>query len=159
VRRLFLDCEFTNFEAPSLISIGLVSEDDSLAFYGVRDDFDLGACSDFVQRVVLPILHQAVPGSAAAAGGVMPGPALGRALAGWLAAIPGAIEILYEADVDWILFCSLLEDAPEHIRGRLVRDDVAWIGTCEGQFAHHALHDARCLRFDWLQCGASNDLP
>ena len=159
MRRLFMDCEFTNFALPSLISIGLVSEDETLMFYGVRTDFDLHACSDFVHRVVLPLLQAPVPGSADAAGGTMAGVKLSQALAEWLDAIPGKIEILYEADVDWTLLRWLLKQIPARIQGRMVREEVAWVGIREGQYAHHALHDARCLRCDWLYGDHGSDLP
>ncbi|WP_018914200.1 hypothetical protein [Thiomonas sp. FB-6] len=150
MQRLFLDCEFTSFEAPSLISIGLVSEDAAHRFYGVRDDFDLASCSDFVRRAVLPMLYQPMPGSGIAAGGAMHGLELRYALIAWLGTIPGEIEVLYEADVDWGLFTELLEQVPARVRGRNVRTDVDWIGHWEGEYAHNALHDAMCLRWDWL---------
>ncbi len=38
---LFLDTEFTDFQQPDLISIGLVSECGSHEFYAERNDFDL----------------------------------------------------------------------------------------------------------------------
>lgn len=150
MQRLFLDCEFTSFEAPSLISIGLVSEDAAHRFYGVRDDFNLASCSDFVRRAVLPMLHQPVPGIDTAAGGAMHGLALRDALIAWLVTILGEIEVLYEAGVDWWLFTELLEHVPARVRGRNVRMDVDWIGDWEGEYAHNELHDAMCLRWDWL---------
>lgn len=157
MKRLFLDCEFTNLESPSLISIGLVSEDDALAFYGVCEDFDRSACSEFVRSRVLPLLHQPVPGAGAAAGGTMPLRHLRHALTDWLQAIPGEVEILFEAEIDWALFKDLVGHVPGRIQGRNAREDVAWIGDWHGEYAHHALHDARCLRFDWLHRGGTGE--
>ena len=39
---LFLDCEFTQFERPALISIGLVDASGERCFYGVVEDFNRG---------------------------------------------------------------------------------------------------------------------
>ena len=50
---IFLDTEFSNFATKDLISIGLVSEDQSFEFYHVLNDFPLKNCSDFVKENIL----------------------------------------------------------------------------------------------------------
>lgn len=54
---VFLDCEFTNFDQPKLISIALVTEDSKLSFYAeLTDTYTREDCSDFVIETVLPLL-------------------------------------------------------------------------------------------------------
>ena len=67
---LFLDCEFTDFRRPALISLGLVDASGERCFYGVIEDFDQAACSEFVRETVLPKLHARLPACETAAGGV-----------------------------------------------------------------------------------------
>ena len=50
---IFLDTEFSNFATKDLISIGLVSEDETFEFYHVLNDFPLKNCSDFVKENIL----------------------------------------------------------------------------------------------------------
>jgi hypothetical protein len=59
---IFLDTEFTSFDHPELISMGLVGED-GREFYAERTDYQRDACSDFVLETVLPLLGR-VPGAA-----------------------------------------------------------------------------------------------
>lgn len=55
--KVFLDCEFTSFEEPNLISIGLVTEDGNQSFYSeLTDTYTLEDCSAFVILNVLPLL-------------------------------------------------------------------------------------------------------
>ena len=53
--RYFIDTEFTDFEAPQLISLAIVGENGS-EFYGECTDYDAARCSDFVRAVVVPQL-------------------------------------------------------------------------------------------------------
>ena len=52
---IFIDTEFTQFNDPELISIGLVTEDASHEFYAELP-VDRTKCSDFVVDKVLPSL-------------------------------------------------------------------------------------------------------
>ncbi len=55
--KVFLDTEFTDFNIPKLISIGLVTEDLSRSFYAeLPNNYTIDDCSYFVQERVLPLL-------------------------------------------------------------------------------------------------------
>lgn len=54
---VFLDCEFTNFDNPKLMSIALVTEDGKQSFYAeLTDTYTQSDCSEFVIETVLPLL-------------------------------------------------------------------------------------------------------
>lgn len=154
---LFLDTEFTDFQQPDLISIGLVSGCGSHEFYAERNDFDLARCSDFVQSTVLPKLGQ---GSSS-----VDLSDLAIALRAWLENVrsfdsQSPVLVLYDFDTDFDLFRqALLGQMPDWIEGANVAEEVnpiSWAreGLMESPDAHHALHDARELRADWLAAKA-----
>ncbi len=154
---LFLDTEFTDFQQPDLISIGLVSECGHHEFYAERNDFDLARCSDFVQSTVLPKLGQSQSG--------VDRTSLATALRTWLENVhtvdsQSPVLVLYDFDTDYELFCqALLGQMPDWIEGANVAEEVnsitwARVGLMESPDAHHALHDARELRADWLAAKA-----
>ncbi len=153
---LFLDTEFTDFDQPELISIGLSSEDGGHEFYAERTDVDLSRCSDFVRAAVLPKLGQdmEVPGGRLDAAG------LAGALLAWLEQVHalntppedgGAVLVLYDLQADLDLFRGAVGgDLPAWIEGHNVAVRLGWVGANAGPHAHHALHDARALRTAWL---------
>jgi len=154
---LFLDTEFTDFQQPDLISLGLVSECGGYEFYAERNDFDLARCSDFVQSAVLPKLGQGQSG--------LNRTSLATALSAWLENIHAVdsqnpVLVLYDFDTDFELFCQALSDLiPPWVDGINVADEVnpiSWAraGLAESPNAHHALYDARELRSDWLAARA-----
>lgn len=154
---LFLDTEFTDFQQPDLISLGLVSECGRYEFYAERNDFDLARCSDFVRSMVLPKLGQGTRGVSRTS--------LATALRAWLEDVhsfdsQSPIQVLYDFDTDFDLFCqALLGQIPGWIEGANVAEEVnsiiwARVGLMEPPDAHHALHDARELRADWLAAKA-----
>jgi len=154
---LFLDTEFTDFQQPDLISIGLVSECDRYEFYAERNDFDLARCSDFVQSTVLPKLGQGSSG--------VDRTSLATTLKVWLEDIhsvdsQSTVLVVYDFDTDFELFRqALLDQIPPWIEGVNVADEInpiSWAraGLMESPDAHHALHDARELRADWLAAKA-----
>lgn len=53
---LFFDCEFTDFNRPRPISLGLVSESGEKFYREIADRWKLGQCSLFVVAWVLPLL-------------------------------------------------------------------------------------------------------
>lgn len=155
---LFLDTEFTDFQQPDLISLGLVSECGRHEFYAERNDFDLAQCSDFVQSTVLPKLGQGQIG--------VDRTSLATALRAWLENVHAVdsqspVLVLYDFDTDFELFCQALSNQmPPWIEGNNVADQVnsiSWAreGLTESPDAHHALHDARELRVDWLAARAN----
>ena len=60
--KIFLDTEFTSFEDPKLISVGMVSEDGEEFYRELADGCELTECSMFVVAWVLPWLAEGLVG-------------------------------------------------------------------------------------------------
>lgn len=159
---VFLDTEFTDFDDPGLISIGLVSECEQYEFYAERSDFDRSRCSDFVRSVVLPKLGKAQLGP-----GCLDRDHLATALQEWLDRLHAlkpnqVIRVLYDSPTDFDLFRRSLPDAlPPWLEGCNVADELnpltwASLQREDSPNAHHALEDARQLRSDWLGLRANH---
>ncbi|KAG8152296.1 3'-5' exoribonuclease [Burkholderia catarinensis] len=140
--RFFIDTEFTDFEAPQLISLAIVGENGS-EFYGECTDFDAARCSDFVRALVLPQLGRFREQA-------MPFDQLRGALRAWITGIPAQSKpvLCYDHETDSNLLRLLLDEplpdgwALEDIRGLLdSRRRAAYFARHSGE--HHALHDAR----------------
>lgn len=140
--RFFIDTEFTDFEAPQLISLAIVGENGS-EFYGECTDYDAARCSDFIRAVVLPQLGRF-------RGRAMLFDQLRRALRIWIEGIPAHSKPVlcydHETDLDllWCLLDSPLPDGwvLEDIRGLLdSRRRTSYFLRHGGE--HHALYDAR----------------
>lgn len=56
--RVFLDTEFTQFEDPRIISVGLAAEDGRTFYREFSDTYGKEHCSEFVKVVVLPLLSK-----------------------------------------------------------------------------------------------------
>lgn len=149
---LFLDCEFTQFERPALISIGLVDASGERCFYGVVEDFNRGACSDFVRETVLPKLDARFPMREKAAGGVFRLEEIGKVLLDWLAAqrpAAGRLTVVFDYYTDGDLFAALLPGGLSNwITLEYVGDRLLWLEEERDQhpLRHHALFDALVLR-------------
>ena len=154
---LFLDCEFTDFQRPDLISLGLVDGSGARCFYGVVEDFDQAACSDFVRETVLPKLHARFPAREKAAGGVFRRLAMGTELLDWLAAqrpASGSLVVAFDYYSDGDLFAELLPGGvPSWIRLEDVGPYLVWVEQerDEHPLRHHALFDALRLRAQFEQ--------
>ena len=142
---IFVDTEFTDFHDPELISLGAVSECGRFEFYAERNDFDLSKCSEFVRGTVLPRLGQEGLDRSAFA----------EELLNWLErlrTLDGNVVALYDYDTDFDLLKAAIGRAPAWLDGINICDDVlcaSWLKN-DGSKEHHALHDARMLRADWL---------
>ncbi len=174
---IFLDTEFTDFINPGLISIGLITDDGKHYFYAELDDFNPKACSEFVQKIVLPELKpekfQMKRSEAAAR------------LFCWLEELEGEYVLCPDYIADWELFIDLVEELPPNIQktpimfynmlnqiilqkaGELQTPDLAWFfGQAKKQFTdgfleyflrnpspkqHHAGADARAIRTGFLK--------
>ena len=138
---VFLDCEFTDFLACELISIGLVAAD-GREFYGERSDYDDAACNAFVRAAVLSQLGN-WPDR------VFTREGLRAALLEWLSTFDGGYVCMDNA-TDWDVLLDVLDTRPSGWKGLLVGQLVN-NAERERYFAehggrHHALHDARALR-------------
>lgn len=163
---VFFDTEFTSLEfgiAPKLISIGCASEDGKEFYAELSDSYTLADCSGFVIQNVLPLLQ----------GGQvrMPASRAARELKDWIESLDGSVILRSDApQFDWHLIAMLLETHvgwPVNLRDKagsvICRTpkqaqrfaeglSVYWANTsAQGKFPrrHHALDDARSLRFAW----------
>lgn len=159
--RLFVDTEFTDLLNCDLLSIGIVS-DDGREFYAERSDADLSQCGDFCRVAVLPQL-----GADPAAIGTEA--EISTRLKNWLAQFKSAGPVFVSVDhpTDWELFTYLARDedtlkTPDWIKAESIRAgidprDIEEYWRLNGRRDHHALHDARALRFAWLQSESTNE--
>ncbi|RQT42498.1 3'-5' exoribonuclease [Burkholderia cepacia] len=144
-RRIFIDTEFTDIAAPTLISIAMVAEDGP-EFYAEQAHIDWNVCSTFVRVSVLPQL-----GSDPAR--VMDRGALREAVRIWMSIFTGLKQrpvICYDHPVDLQLLWELLGGRPTGWKERLIGSRIDPVEK-EEYFRvhggrHHALHDARANR-------------
>ncbi len=143
---IFIDTEFTDFQGPELISIGLVSDNDQ-KFYGERNDYTRDNCSTFVKEVVLPQLGKRPTCIFSKSG-------LREALQAWLMQFANeGVIICFDFGGDWQLFCDLLDyKIPTWITSMnvfpVIDDLLVERFFMENDVAnHHALHDAMANRF------------
>jgi len=156
---IFIDTEFTNLggdQLPGLISIGLVAEGGAECYVELND-FDLGACSDFVINSVLPLRT----------GPALPSDGACDVVWDFLSGLQDEnLVLVHDYYVDLELCLQLLgrkhgaDEVKRLITGqRSVRTEQTTAAFVEAQsrFAqtpgfvlHHALHDARALRAGWF---------
>ena len=144
---VFLDTEFTNFDDPHLISIGLASSKDE-EFYA-ETHYPDASCSDFVHKVVIPLLsltHQ------------LSHEQLRMEILEWFNGIRGTdpVVVCFDSHYDETLFRRLFQNTPpsflifrgigsQHINA-LMRDEFYFKN---GLIEHHALSDAKALRYSF----------
>ena len=152
---IFMDTEFTDFDYPQLISIGLVSESGASFYAEMSNGWSREGCSPFVRQTILPQLT---------AGEFLQERCYaGRRLADWLAEHAGPVRVVTDAPgYDWVLMLDLLAGlTPEN----LCPEPLTFYSDCfpelvpllqearERAFtqvpAHHALNDAEALREAW----------
>jgi hypothetical protein len=141
VTRLFIDTEFTSLQAPELISVALVGEDDR-EYYAERSDFPPAACTAFVNEHVLPLLGP--PATR------LPFARIQRELRDWLAPYAhGQAVICCDDHRDWTLFRELMGGSVpawvrvEWIASRLDERSLLQYFARPGVRRHHAFDDAR----------------
>jgi len=158
---VFFDTEFTKFrtvdDEPKLISIGLVAEDGREFYAELLDTWDISDCSQFVISVVLELLDNEEYVKEAD---------LAVKLKDWIESL-GAGEVVLRCDspaYDWPFVAELFQfyGWPANLRrkcGTVYFDNdrqshryrsglsVFWKDNAERM--HHALVDARSMRFAW----------
>jgi hypothetical protein len=98
--KLYLDCEFTNFENPELISMALVPDSAGYpSFYQEFNDFEPDACTDFVLEEVMPLLTEPERLSSGL---------ISTRLRAYLQALPAPVDVVADALLDKSLFFGLL---------------------------------------------------
>lgn len=142
---IFIDTEFTNFTAPELISIALVTEDGLHEFYAELP-FNRERCNAFVIETVLPQLGTI-------AGAQCTENELCERLRLWLEQFADRSPVIcFDFDGDWLLFCRVLGNhLPKWLQGKNVfpfLDPMAlqMYFIDNGLTDHHALNDARADR-------------
>lgn len=151
---IYLDTEFSDFEDPRLISVGLVAEDAYRFLYGELDRRGwYRYASEFVLANVVPLLETPFGSE---------GPAqLAARIDTWASRLPSECTIACDSDYDWILLRRLMLEHgrwPDRFASRYVRVPfteeseqlAALYHLRAGTQPHHALHDARALRFAHL---------
>ena len=139
---VFVDSEFTSLVEPELISVGAVATD-ATAFYAELRDWSRERSSEFVRRVVIPLLDgDSVPQKVAA-----------DAFAAWLDERAGRAPttIVSDSGFDRWALAELLgtEDLPSGVEWRRIAvayDELDRATQELGLRRHHALDDARALR-------------
>lgn len=157
---IFLDTEFTNFEQPELISIGLAATGVP-DFYAECDDYPPEGCTQFVIDEVIPLLGR-IPDAACAAS------ELAVRLRAWFGRLPEAAIILYDFETDWTLLCNACGDelpvnvmAHQLVDQKVFRHSAYKLGEVltytEAWPPHHALADAQALREGYLRWRLASD--
>lgn len=158
---VFFDTEFTKFRSvedePKLISIGLVAEDGREFYAELLDTWDISDCSPFVISVVLELLDNQEYIKEAD---------LAAKLKSWIAGL-GAEEVVLRCDApsyDWTFVAELFNfyGWPSNLRrkcGTVYFDNDRQAHRYQAALAmfwrdnigqqHHALVDARSMRFAW----------
>ena len=142
----FLDTEFTRLHDPSLISIGLVTQNGE-EFYA-EVPFPQIECSEFVRDIVMPLLRREEHAVC------KDDYELRTRLLTWLTLVKPrtTLQICYEAAEDWTLLTAVLGVVPAFVQGKHlysneVNELMRWdFFQRSGLPEHHALYDARALR-------------
>ncbi len=136
--KIFLDTEFTNFDNPELISIGLVDENDR-KFYGEFNDYTLDECSQFVKEIVIPLLGYSIETVVGNSEKIF------SELDHWFEEY-NKIDIMIDFLGDWYLIRDKLnEESIDKISVWEFAPDYFLESECRRKYgypAHHALYDA-----------------
>jgi len=151
-QQIFVDTEFTNFESPKLISIGLVALSGE-EFYA-ETEYDKYECSNFVHEHVIPLLTIKEKSSL---------DNIRARLLSWIESVrnDGVILICYDPEYDREMLGQIFRNQtpPSVLFRNLGLSYVNGLKRYEfhvknKQAEHHALHDARALRHafrGWLR--------
>lgn len=151
-QQIFVDTEFTNFESPKLISIGLVAVSGE-EFYA-EAEYDQYECSNFVLDQVVPLLTEKKKYTLDDIRGC---------LLSWIESVrtEGVMLICYDSEYDYKMLEQIFRNQkPSSVLFRnLGSSYVNGLKRYEfhiknKQPEHHALHDARALHYafrGWLR--------
>ena len=143
---LFVDTEFTGFNNPKLISIGIVASSGE-EFYE-EAEYHLEECSDFVRATVLRLLNQKA----------LSLEELQTVLLGWIESLRNnaLILICYDSEYDREMLEQIFGD--RRPQGVVLRNlGASYVNKIKQyefhvkykQAEHHALHDARALKYSF----------
>lgn len=148
LQQVFVDTEFTNFESAKLISIGLVTSCGE-EFYA-EAEYRLCECSNFVKEYVIPLLTVDEKSSL---------DNIRESLLCWIKSVGnnGMIFICYDSEYDREMIKQIFRnETPRSVLFRHLGPSCInglkcyefYINNKQNQ--HHALHDARALRYAFL---------
>ncbi|NOT18479.1 MAG: hypothetical protein HOP20_10520 [Sulfuriferula sp.] len=157
---IFFDTEFTGLEVePSLISIGLISQDGREFYAELSDTYQMSDCNEFVQEAVLPYLT----------GGdvLIPMRELTIRLASWLTNFKEPIQLCTDSIAwDWPWILELFADCgtwpknmsrtPKELHQSRRFNIVVERSFQNGLRRHHALDDAKANRLGWQAVAAQS---
>jgi hypothetical protein len=143
---IFLDTEFTNFEAPKLISIGLAASTGE-EFYA-EVPFPSTSSSPFVREVVVPLLNN----DSCAYCRI---DELHSRLRNWFIVVRASVEVVlcFDSQYDESLFRSIFDGyPPQFLKFRNVDRHINEFLRHEFHVKnklpeHHALNDAKAMRY------------
>ncbi len=143
---IFVDTEFTSFESPKLISIGMAASSGETFYAEVP--FATNSASPFVHEVVIPLLHQ---DSAA----YCQFDELHVRILNWFTVVRTGIEVVlcYDSSYDETLFRTIFDGyPPQFIRFCNVDNNINEFLRHEFHVKnmlpeHHALNDAMAMRY------------
>nr|WP_230029426.1 3'-5' exoribonuclease [Massilia sp. Bi118] len=143
---IFLDTEFTSFESPELISLGLAASTGE-DFYA-EVPFSTTSVSPFVHEVVIPLLKQN-------SADYCKFDELHVRILNWLTVVRTGVEIVlcFDSQYDEILFRTIFDGyPPQFLRFRNVDRNINEFLRHEFHVKnmlpeHHALNDAMAMRY------------
>lgn len=143
---IFLDTEFTSFESPKLISIGLAASTGE-DFYA-EVPFVTSSVSPFVHEVVIPLLNQD-------SGAYCQFDELHVRLRNWFTVVRTGVDVVlcFDSQYDESLFRSIFDEyPPPFLRFRNVDGNINELLRHEFHVKnmlpeHHALNDAMAMRY------------
>jgi len=145
MQHIFFDTEFSSFEDPHLISIGLVASTGE-EFYA-EVEYDIEGCSSFVRQTVVPLLTEAEKCSLAE---------LRVRLSKWIENLedPGPTLLCYDSEYDRKMLELVFENQlpngviPRLLRARQIDKIKLYEYHVSNKLAeHHALNDALALKY------------
>ncbi|MEK9940237.1 MAG: hypothetical protein VW548_04650 [Methylotenera sp.] len=149
---IFVDCEFTDLDLrkSKLISVGLVSEAGDEFYFEITDGYKPGDCSLFVLDEVIPHLDNEKYG--------LTRDEAANSLEGWLKQFKTSLNLISDApqyDIHFInrlledFNCDVLFNSQQRSIDYELLDDAVdeYFYNDLDAVKHHALHDARALKF------------
>lgn len=159
--KIYFDTEFTDFMlSPALISIGFVADDGREFYAELNNTYDEQMCSDFVKENVLPVLSGEKF--------EMSIEELSVKLSVWIESFGQPVTLWADApSFDWIWLVEIFNHNNSVWPINLVRkcrstlesasnsyheacEEYWWLNQKDGAVQHHALWDARSIKFAHL---------
>lgn len=117
--RVFVDTEFTGFISAELISLGMMVEDKSKAFYREVTNYNRKKSSSFVKQVVEPLLFPDAHGATRAE--------IAAASFKWIEDLGEPVHLIADHVADFEMLDDLWDSTPSNVESmHLVYKDLEW---------------------------------